>query len=86
MSNTLSFFVLALVMAAGLAGTVVPLLPGLPLIWAAALAYGFFGGFTLVDAVAMILISLLFAAGVVAKYVLAGRRVGAIRVPRSTLV
>ena len=86
MSDTFSFFLLALVMAAGLAGTVVPLLPGLPLIWAAALAYGFFGGFTLADAVAMMLISLLLAAGVVAKYVLAGRGGGALRVPRSTLV
>ena len=86
MSNTVSFFMVALVMAAGLAGTVVPLLPGLPLIWAAALVYGFFGGFTLADAVAMTLISLLFAAGVVAKYALAGRRAGALRVPRSTLV
>ncbi len=73
-------------MAAGLVGTVVPLIPGLPLIWAAALGYGLIGGFAFVDAVAMSLITVLLAVGVLAKYVLASRRAGTMRAPRSTLV
>ncbi|MDQ3752686.1 MAG: DUF456 domain-containing protein, partial [Actinomycetota bacterium] len=77
---------IAVMMVAGLLGTVVPLIPGLPLIWAAALGYGFLGGFTLVDALVMTLMSVLLLAGAAAKYVLAGRRSTVAPTPRSTLV
>jgi uncharacterized protein YqgC (DUF456 family) len=45
MSDGEATLVIGLVMVVGLAGTVVPVLPGLALLWAAALTYGFLVGF-----------------------------------------
>lgn len=45
MSDTAATVLIGLVMVGGLAGTVIPLLPGLLLIWAAALLYGLLVGF-----------------------------------------
>jgi uncharacterized protein len=78
-------FAVALVMAVGLVGTVVPLLPGLPLIWIAALTYGVLEGFDLLGAIAMTAITVLLVGGTAAKYVLAGRRVSTERAPVTTL-
>ncbi len=86
MGNTVLILAIAVMMVAGLLGTVIPLIPGLPLIWAAALGYGFLGGFSLADALVMTMISVLLLAGIAAKYVLAGRRSTAMPTPRSTLV
>lgn len=65
MSQTLLTITLGLVMLLGLAGTVVPILPDVALIWGAALAYGllvgwgewgpwFFGGITLLGALGLL--------------------------------
>jgi uncharacterized protein len=43
---TAALVLACLVMLAGVAGTVIPALPGLPLIWLAALGYGWYEGFT----------------------------------------
>ncbi|MGI9614760.1 MAG: DUF456 family protein [Acidimicrobiales bacterium] len=45
MSDGEATLVIGLVMVVGLAGTVVPVLPGLALLWAAGLTYGFLVGF-----------------------------------------
>jgi uncharacterized protein len=76
----------ALVMAAGLAGTILPFVPGLPLIWGAALAYGLIESFGTVGVVAMIVITVLLVAGVSAKIVVPQRRASAGGAPRSTLI
>jgi uncharacterized protein len=65
---------LALVMAIGAVGTVVPLLPGLALIWAAALVYGLARGFGVVGVVSFALITGLAAGATVAGYVVPRRR------------
>ena len=78
--TTLGVALVAVVMAVGLIGTVVPVLPGLLLIWAAALVYGLADGFGAAGGVAFTLISLLLVAGMSAGYVLpkrAGERSGA---------
>jgi len=65
---------LALVMAVGAVGTVVPLLPGLGLIWAAGLVYAIDQGFDGVGAVAFVLMTALAAGASVAGYVVPRRR------------
>lgn len=45
MLQSITFVVALLVMVAGVAGTVVPAIPGLPLIWIAMLVYGIVEGF-----------------------------------------
>jgi uncharacterized protein YqgC (DUF456 family) len=67
----------ALAMAVGIAGTIVPILPGLVLVWAAALVYGLATGFGAVGWSAFALITLLGALGVVAGLVLPHRAAGA---------
>ena len=64
----------ALVMAAGLLGTVVPVLPGLLLIWIAGIVYGLVEGFGGTGIVALIIMSVLALVGTVAKYVLPQRQ------------
>ena len=76
----------ALVMVAGLLGTFVPLVPGLPLIWAAGLVYGLAAGFSLAGWIALALMTILLVAGLVAKLTLPGRRATAEGAPKSTLV
>jgi uncharacterized protein YqgC (DUF456 family) len=74
------------VMALGLVGTVVPLIPGLPLIWVAGLGYGAIEGFDTVGIVAIALMAALMVGGIAIKYALAqasARRSGA---PASTIV
>jgi uncharacterized protein len=74
-----------LAMAVGLIGTLLPFLPGLPIIWAAALVYGLVEGFGGVGPVAFTLITLLAVTGVVAGLVLPHRRVAARGAPISTV-
>ncbi len=76
----------AIVMVAGLLGTVVPFVPGLPLIWGAGLAYGLIAGFDTAGLIAMIAMTVLLAAGMTAKFVLPHRRASAGGVPQSTLI
>ena len=76
---------IGLAMAVGLIGTLLPFLPGLPIIWAAALVYGLAEGFEGVGPVAFTLITLLAVTGVVAGLVLPHRRVAARGAPTSTV-
>lgn len=76
----------ALVMAIGLAGTILPFVPGLPLIWGAALVYGVTESFGTVGVVAMVVITGLLISGISAKIVVPQRRATAGGAPRSTLV
>lgn len=59
------------VMAMGLVGSVVPFIPGLPLIWIAAMGYGLIEGFEAVGVIAMVLITALMVGGIAIKYALA---------------
>ena len=65
---------LAVVMALGAVGTVVPLLPGLALIWAAGLVYGLAAGFGATGIVAFATMTALAAAATVAGWVVPKRR------------
>lgn len=78
--------VVALAMAIGLAGTILPFVPGLPLIWGAALAYGLIESFGTVGVIAMVVMTGLLISGVGAKIVVPQRRATAGGAPRSTLV
>jgi uncharacterized protein len=55
-----------LAMVVGIAGTLLPILPGVGLIWAAALVFGLLEGFGFVGWTAMVVISAMGAAGIVA--------------------
>lgn len=59
----------ALAMAIGLAGVVVPVLPGILVIWAAALAYGFAVGFGVLGWTIMVIMTVGVAASVVTSVV-----------------
>jgi uncharacterized protein YqgC (DUF456 family) len=85
-NETLTIVLVALVMAVGLIGTVLPFVPGLPLIWGAALVYGLIEEFGTPGWVAMSIITLVAIGGMVAKFVLPQRRASAGGAPRSTLV
>lgn len=74
----------AVVMAVGLVGTVLPVLPGLVLIWAAALTYGLTAGFD-VTWVPFAVISVLLVVGYVASFALPGQRGVKAGAPFSTL-
>lgn len=79
-------FVIALVMLAGLVGTALPLVPGLPVVWAAALVYGLMAGFGTTAAVAFTVITLLAIGGIAAGLVLPHKRVAAGGAPRSSVL
>ena len=74
MADVLLAVAVAVAMAAGIVGTIVPLLPGLLLVWAAGLVYGLVEGFGRAGVVAFALMTVLLVVGTVAKYVLPGRR------------
>src|SRR5687768_4381989 len=78
--STAGTALVAVAMAVGLIGTVVPVLPGLLLIWAAALVYGLLAGFGTAGIVAFAVITMLLGIGMAMSYVLpkrAGERGGA---------
>jgi len=75
-----------LVMALGLVGVVVPVLPGLLLVWAAGVAWAWLdGGGALRWSIAAVL-TLLLLAGTALKYVLPARSATGAGTPRSTLL
>jgi uncharacterized protein len=77
---------LGLIMAIGMVGVVVPVLPGLLLVWGAGVAWAWLdGGGALRWSVAAIL-TLLFVAGTTLKYVLPARSASGAGAPRSTLL
>jgi uncharacterized protein YqgC (DUF456 family) len=63
-----------LVMLVGLAGLVVPVFPGIVVIWLAALGYGLVAGFGRLGAVLFAIISLLMLMGILADNLLMGAR------------
>ncbi|MGH9213404.1 MAG: DUF456 domain-containing protein [Acidimicrobiales bacterium] len=75
----------ALAMAVGIAGTLVPLLPGLALVWVAGLVYGLVEGFGAVGVAAFTVMTLLAAAGVAAGWVLPQRAAGKAGAARSSV-
>ena len=77
--------IVALVMAVGVVGTVVPLVPGILLVLAAAIGYGVVEGFGTVGVVAMAVIAALAVAGTVAGVVLPGRAAGRTGASRRSL-
>ena len=76
----------ALVMAVGVAGTVVPLVPGLGLVVAAAAGYGLAEGFGDVGLLAMVVIVVLALAGTAAGVVLPSRAAGHTGASRASLL
>lgn len=73
-----------LAMLVGLAGTVLPLLPGLPVIWVAGLVW-VLASDGAARWVVLVVLTALLAVGTAAHYVLPARALGG-RAPRSTLV
>jgi uncharacterized protein YqgC (DUF456 family) len=86
MDATAVVVAVALVMAAGLVGTILPAVPGLPLIWAGALGYGLSEDFGTEGVAAMTLITLFLVVGVVGKYVLAHRRARGSGAPKRSII
>jgi hypothetical protein len=63
MGELLLLYVVILVMIIGLAGVFLPILPGIELVWLAALGYGIFHGFSTVGVIAMLIITALLLLG-----------------------
>ena len=76
----------AIAIAIGVIGTVVPMIPGLGLITAAAVVYGAVEGFGSTGTVAVALIIAVGGAGAAAGFVIPNRAAGAAGAPRSSLV
>ena len=74
-----------LVMLVGVVGTVVPLLPGLLLVWVAGLVWVLADGGGVVRWATLAVLTVLLVVGMVAKYVLPGRRAAADGAPFSTM-
>lgn len=84
--DTGGLVLIALAMLAGLVGTALPLIPGLPIVWLAALIYGLAEGFDAVGTAAFGVISLLAIAGIVGGIVLPHRHVAARGAARSSVL
>jgi uncharacterized protein YqgC (DUF456 family) len=84
--DALVVFVVGLVMAVGVVGTVIPLVPGLPVTWAAALVYGLLEGFDTTGWLFFGLITLVFGFGMLAGIALPKRRLESVGAPRSTML
>ena len=84
-SSTLVVALVAVAMAIGIAGTVVPLVPGLALVVGAALVYGVIEGFGGLGVACFGLIVALAAAGTVAGLALPKRAAGGAGAPRASL-
>lgn len=76
--GALGVTVTALVMLLGLVGTIVPVMPGLAVIWVAAVVYGLIAGFGTVGGVAFTAMTALALVGTVAQFALPTRG-GAVR-------
>jgi uncharacterized protein YqgC (DUF456 family) len=63
MAEAILIYFVALIMLLGLAGVFLPLLPGIELVWLAAVGYGIFHGFTWGGAASMLAITVLLAIG-----------------------
>ena len=73
MSEGEATLVVALVMAVGLAGTIVPVLPGLVVVWCGGLLYGFLVGFGPLGLGVMVVFTILLAVSFAASVLLPKR-------------
>lgn len=69
----LATVLVGLAMAVGIVGTVVPVLPGLLLVFTACVVYGFIAGWTTAGVVAIAVMGVLLGIGTLAKWALADR-------------
>lgn len=76
---------LLLVMLVGVVGTVVPLLPGLALVWAAGVFWAVADGGGVARILVAVVLTALLAVGTITKYVLPARSAGGAGAPRRTL-
>lgn len=76
----------AAVMVVGLVGTVIPVWPGLAVVWVAGLVYGIVAGFGVVGVVAFAIMTVLALAGTLATVVLPHRGGAARGAPTSSLL
>jgi uncharacterized protein YqgC (DUF456 family) len=76
----------ALTMAVGIVGTIIPVLPGLGLVLTAGIVYGFVVGWSVVGLVAITVMLVLLALGTAAKMILADRKRGRGGAPRRSLL
>jgi uncharacterized protein YqgC (DUF456 family) len=86
MMSTGGQWLIALAMAIGLAGVLVPVLPGLLLVWGAGLAWTILDGGGPARWTVFAMLTALFAGATVAKYVLPARKAAARGAPLSTLL
>jgi len=77
---------IALVMLVGIAGVVMPVLPGLLLVWAAGLVWVWLDGGGAARILVGVLLTLLLVVGTVVKYALPARSATGAGAPRSTLL
>ncbi len=68
MAQVIAFVIALIVMLAGIVGTFLPALPGIPLIWLAMLGYGFFEGFKEMTPTFLVITLLVVAATQVAEH------------------
>ncbi len=71
-ANALSFWLTLLIMLGGLALLIVPIFPGITVIWLAAVIYGFVAGFDTLGIIMIVFITLGMIAGISADNVLMG--------------
>lgn len=84
--DTFGVVLVGVAMVIGIFGTVVPLLPGLPIVWAAALVYGLVEGFGIVGWICFAIITIVGVAGAIAGVVVPQRKVQGGGAPFSTTV
>jgi uncharacterized protein YqgC (DUF456 family) len=75
-----------LIMVAGIVGVLLPVFPGLPVVWAAALWWTIADGGGPARWAVLVVMTVLLAVGMTAKYVLPARRAAARGAPFATLV
>ena len=84
--SALGLLLVGLVLAVGVVGTVLPLVPGLPLAWAAVVAWAVLEGGGPGRWLVVLVVTVLAVAGVAAKYALSSRSLAASGAPRSTVL
>lgn len=84
--DALLIVAVALAMAIGILGTILPFVPGLPIVWGAALVFGLMSGFGVLGWVSFAVITVVFVIGMAAGVVLPKRSLEAAGAPRSTML
>ena len=82
MNAWIATILVGIVVAVGIAGVILPILPGLWLIWGAALVYGLLVGFGWAGWVAMVVLTVLALVGTGIVYYLPARKTSEAGVPR----